>query len=243
MTKRIIPLLILSISLCHNMLAQDDDMPIINPTATYTNYEGESETSTNFSGNAPLTGVFMANATNTDGWNTYYEWRFTLENETEPYLIRYEQDTEYTFTEAGTHIIVLYATFTRGSETIEYTADFWGNEMEPLRVTISESLLIMPNAFSPNNDQKNDTYKVKEYQSLVEFHAAIYNRWGQKLYEWDDPAADGWDGTFHGRDVKQGVYFVVVEAKGADGRIYHIRRDVNLLRGYTDSTTTGPSNE
>lgn len=243
MTKRIFFLLILSISLCHNMLAQDDDTPMINPTATYTNYKGETETSTNYSDNAPLTGVFVANPTNTDGWNCYYEWRFTRENETEPYLIRYEEDTEYVFKEAGTHLIMLYATFTKGSKTIEYTDEYWGQEMSPLSVTISESKLIMPNAFSPNHDQRNDTYKVKEYQSLIEFHATIYNRWGQKLYEWDDPAAEGWDGTFHGKDVKQGVYFVEVVAKGADGRTYHVRSDVNLLRGYTESTKTSTGGE
>ena len=99
------------------------------------------------------------------------------------------------------------------------------------------SILVMPNTFTPNNDQINDVYKVKSYQNIVEFHAYIFNRWGQKLYEWTDPA-DGWDGTYHGKDVKDGVYFVLVKAKGADGRTYNIRRDVNLLRGYTERTTT-----
>ena len=94
----------------------------------------------------------------------------------------------------------------------------------------------MPNAFSPNGDDINDTYKVKEYQSLIEFHAYIFNRWGQKLYEWDNPAAEGWDGKYHGRDVKQGVYFCLVKAKGADGRKFTIRKDVNLLRGYTEKS-------
>ena len=91
----------------------------------------------------------------------------------------------------------------------------------------------MPNAFSPNEDGINDIYKAKNgYQSITEFHAYIFNRWGQKLYEWTDPAG-GWDGKFNGKPVEEGVYFVLVEAKGADGKKYHIRRDVNLLRGYT----------
>jgi len=77
----------------------------------------------------------------------------------------------------------------------------------------------------------------KEYQSLVEFHAYIFNRWGQKLFEWTDPSK-GWDGTHNGNPVKEGVYFVLVRAKGADGREYNIRKDVNLLRGYTEETST-----
>ena len=95
-----------------------------------------------------------------------------------------------------------------------------------------------------NGDDINDIYGAKEgYKSLVEFHATIYNRWGQKIYEWDDPAG-GWDGTFNGKEAKQGTYFVLVKAKGADGRVYNIRRDVNLLRGYREnessSTSTNP---
>lgn len=98
------------------------------------------------------------------------------------------------------------------------------------------STLIMPNAFSPNNDKINDVYMVKSYQNIVEFHAYIFNRWGQKLYEWTD-LEGGWDGTYRGNDVKQGTYFVLVKAKGADGQTYNIRKDVNLLRGYTEGTS------
>ena len=84
-----------------------------------------------------------------------------------------------------------------------------------------------------NGDGINDIYKPKEgYQNIKEFHAYIYNRWGQKLFEWSDPAT-GWDGTYNGKPVKEGVYFCLVKAKGADGKTYEIKRDVNLLRGYT----------
>ena len=98
------------------------------------------------------------------------------------------------------------------------------------------STLVMPNAFSPNNDRINDVYKVKSYQNIVEFHAYIFNRWGQKLYEWTN-IEEGWDGKYRGNDVKQGTYFVLVKAKGADGQTYNIRKDVNLLRGYTEGTS------
>ena len=97
--------------------------------------------------------------------------------------------------------------------------------------TGNESKLIMPNAFTPNGDGHNDVYKAKEYKNLAEFRAYIFNRWGQKLYEWRDPA-EGWDGTYQGRDVKDGVYYVLVKARGNDDVIYNIRKDVNLLRGH-----------
>lgn len=217
-----------------SLLGLADDVPTINPTAFYftPGHEDEGEESVDFSGSAPLVGRFTANPQHTEGWNTYYEWRITLEGESSPFLVRYEENTEYTFTTAGTFHIVLYATFSRGSERIEYTEEYW-SDFGPLRVSIHESKLEMPNAFSPNGDPYNQIYKAKTYQSIVEFHAYIFNRWGQKLYEWTDPAG-GWDGTFHGKPVKEGVYFVLVKAKGADGRVYNIRRDVNLLRGYRE---------
>lgn len=213
-----------------------DEIPTISPTATYVTDEGEEENS-NMSGNAPLVGRFQANPQNVGEYSANYEWRFTIDGESTPYLTRYEENTKYTFTKAGTHNIVVYATFINGNDTIAYTQEYW-DEIGPMRVTISESKLEMPNAFSPNGDGINDIYKAKDgYQSIIEFHAYIFNRWGQKLYEWDDPAG-GWDGKYNGKDVKQGVYFVLVKAKGADGRTFNIRRDVNLLRGYTEESGT-----
>lgn len=217
--------------------ANDEDYPLIDPKATYENDEGDEEVSTSISGSAPLLVHFTANPENVTGWTEHYEWRFSREQETEPFLIRYEEDTEYTFTKAGTSKVVLYAIFTKGSDVVEYSQEYW-DDLGPITVTVSESRLDMPNAFSPNGDGINDIYRAKEgWQSLVEFKATIFNRWGQRMYEWTDPA-DGWDGTFNGHDAAQGTYYVVVHAKGADGLKYNIKRDVNLLRGYNENRDT-----
>lgn len=230
---------LLLLVLCTTLQAYADEVPTIDPQATFTTDEGE-ETGTSYSGSAPLTAVFHANAENVGMYTPHYEWRFTKEGETQPYLVRYEEETEYTFTEAGSHRIVLYATFINGNDTVAYTKDYW-QDAQPITIQISESKLEMPNAFSPNGDGINDIYRAKNnYQSIVEFDAYIFNRWGQKIYEWHDPAG-GWDGKFNGKDVKQGVYFVLVKAKGADGRKYNIKKDVNLLRGYTESNGVNPT--
>ena len=97
------------------------------------------------------------------------------------------------------------------------------------------SKLSFPNAFSPNGDGKNDKFIAKECQNITEFHAYIFNRWGQKLFDWTD-TAEGWDGTYNGTPVKEGVYFLLCKAKGTDGQNFTIRKDVNLLRGYEEST-------
>lgn len=218
----------------------------VNPAAYYTNEKGfeTEETASISDGQAPLTVEFRANPSEMDGFEASYEWHFhhtslSQEDKTEKVLfIRYEENTSYTFTESGNYRVVLKTFVNDGSGVDEL-------DSVAISVVISESQLEMPNAFSPNGDGINDTYRAKpEYKNILSFHAIILNRWGQKLYEWNDPAGE-WDGKFHGKDVKQGVYFVMVEAKGADGKEYKIRKDVNLLRGFTENgnSTSGGSNE
>ena len=202
----------------------------VEPTATYVDDDQNMvETATDFVAQAPLDVTFRANPKDMGTHTPAYEWHFRKETEAQDMMVRYEEDTQYTFTESGTFRVTLKTRLTDTDEELDSVV---------IRVTISESKLEFPNAFSPNGDGINDVYRAKPgYRSIVQFHAYIFNRWGQKLYEWTDPAG-GWDGTYKGSDVKQGTYYVLVKAKGADGREYNIKRDVNLLRGYTEGTST-----
>ncbi len=207
--------------------------PTVDPTATYTTVDGEETDDASSGQNAPLVAHFAANPSDVGDYTARYEWKIYEPGEEDtPLVHRFEEEIDYTFVSSGSFYVQLYATFTLDGDTISYPEE---GEENPIQVTISESKLEMPNAFSPNGDGYNDVYKAKEgYQSIVSFKATIINRWGEKIYSWDDPAG-GWDGTWHGRTVKDGVYFVIVEARGADGRQYHIRRDVNVLTGYENS--------
>ena len=192
-----------------------------NPTAYYT-IDGEEMESTDMiaDAQAPLTVRFAANPTETEG-DVGYEWRFTREEK--PFMTRYEETTTYEFKQSGMTKVELYVTMA-GYDEAELTATF--------SISITNSMLEMPNAFSPNGDGVNDIYKAKEnHKSIIEFHAYIFNRWGQKIYDWTD-INGGWDGTWNGKDVKDGTYYVLVKAKGADGINYEIKKDVNVLRKY-----------
>ncbi len=208
--------------------------PTVNPTATYTTVDGEETEDASTGQNAPLVAHFAANPSDVGDYSARYEWKiYEPGNEDSPLVHRFEEEIDYTFTTSGSFYVQLYATFVLGTDTISYPEE---GEADPFVVSISESKLEMPNAFSPNGDGYNDVYKAKEgYQSIVSFKATIINRWGQKIYSWDDPAG-GWDGTWHGRTVKDGVYFVIVDAMGADGRHYKIRKDVNVLTGYANES-------
>ena len=216
------------------------------PTATfsYTDSEGNpvEEEAESYTGSAPMKAVFRANPQNADDFDARYEW-FIYEqgDETKPVVHRFEEDLEYTFTHSGSFYIELKATFTKDSNTVSYPEE--GEDGTRFTVSIAESHLEMPNAFSPNGDEFNPIYKAKDnHQSIVEFKATIFNRWGQKLYSWND-VNGGWDGKVNGRFVKNGVYFVNVVAKGADGRVYHIRKDVNVLTNFTEASSNSGGSE
>ncbi len=209
----------------------DDDLPSASPVMVIVANDS-TQTTDSYEGSAPVKATFKANATDFGGYSPIYEWRFfENENSETPFLVRYDENTEYTFNESGSFSVQLYISFVNGTDTVEYSQE------SPFTISISTSKLEIPNAFSPNGDGQNDVFKVKEgHQSIVSFHGYIFNRWGKKIYDWTD-INGGWDGTINGHDAKDGVYYVIIKARGADGRNYNLRRDVNLLRGYESSDT------
>ena len=108
---------------------------------------------------------------------------------------------------------------------------------ETYTVTVGESSLICPNAFSPQSTPGvNDEWRV-QYKSIVSFKCWIFNRWGVQLCELNDPS-QGWDGKYKGKYVGAGVYYYVIQARGADGKEYKLKGDINIIN-YKGTTTTG----
>lgn len=215
--------------------------PSVDPKASYITPEGEEITDASEGQSAPLIAHFTANPSNLGDYSVRYEWKIYREGEKNtPLVHRFDEDLDYTFYESGSFYVQLYATFVLGTDTIIFPEE--GSEA-PIAVTISESKLEFPNAFSPNGDGFNDVYKAKDgYQSIVEFKATIFNRWGQKIYSWSK-IDEGWDGRWNGHTVKDGVYFVVVHARGADGRKYNIRKDINVIKGFNNDSNNSGGNE
>lgn len=207
--------------------------PSAEPTMTVETEDGDVD-ETEYSGSAPITAHFKSNPQDLGEYSAYYEWRvYWSGEEDDAYLIRYDEDFDYTFTESGTSYISLEISFVNGTDTVEYELE------EPFTMTVTESVLNIPNAFSPNGDGQNDVFKAKDdYASIIEFKGYIFNRNGKKIFEWSD-VSQGWDGKSGGKDAPTGVYYCRIDAKGADGQTYHIRKAIHLFRGYhEDSTTT-----
>ncbi len=203
------------------------------PTMTIVTSDGTESEETAYEGSAPLKAYFKANPQDVGDYTPLYEWRIRRTADTAPFLIRYDENIDYEFTESGAFVIELNISFVQGADTLEYVMD------SPFTVNVSESQLEFPNAFTPNGDGINDIFKAKEgYKSIVSFEAAVFSRWGKKLYEWRD-LDGGWDGRSGGHDVPDGAYYLVVKARGADGRNYNIKKVINILRGYTEEGGTG----
>ena len=243
--KRILFLLFLIVPLC--LHAQ---LPAVDPVGTYfiTNADG-SEESGDVNGtvqNAPLRVVFAANPTAAPGYSNTPRYEWTVWADADPNTIllhRMDEKMEYTFTSSGSFSVQLKATFYGEDGTTTYNFPEEGEDKKIIHFSISESRLEFPNAFSPNGDGYNDILRAKStHKSIISFEAAVFNRWGNKLYSWTN-INDGWDGKQGGKTIKDGVYFLVVKAKGADGRDYKIRKTITVITGYNNGERTGQDNE
>lgn len=64
--------------------------------------------------------------------------------------------------------------------------------------------VVLPNAFSPNGDQVNDTFGPTTPCDII-FKMEIYNRWGQIIFS-TNSSLNQWDGTFNGQPLSIGNY-------------------------------------
>jgi len=104
-----------------------------------------------------------------------------------------------------------------------------GADTASIVFNIAVSKLEIPNFFSPGDPSGlYEVWKVT-HESLVTFKCTIFNRWGNKVYQFNNPD-EGWDGKYKGKYVSPGVYFYVIEATGADGIKYKKGGDINILR-------------
>jgi len=67
---------------------------------------------------------------------------------------------------------------------------------------------VMPTAFTPNNDGRNDQFKPVFYGAFSQYSLAVYNRWGERIF-FSYQLEEGWDGMHNGRPAALGVYYYI----------------------------------
>jgi len=80
-----------------------------------------------------------------------------------------------------------------------------GSASDNIIITSKDCTPYFPNAFTPNQDGKNDLFKILNAYDLQQYELVIYNRWGQKIFQTKNPATS-WDGTFNGKLQDGGVF-------------------------------------
>lgn len=96
---------------------------------------------------------------------------------------------------------------------------------------IPMTTFFMPNAFTPNGDEKNDVFKGKGFtQNILDFDMVIFNRWGEKVYE-TQKINEGWDGKLPGgSDAPSGSYTYKVKYRAVRNFEKELRGNLLLIR-------------
>jgi gliding motility-associated-like protein len=92
---------------------------------------------------------------------------------------------------------------------ITATGEFGCSATDTILVKVFKELKI-PNAFSPNGDGRNDTWRIP---GLEEYHNAIvqvFNRWGQVVFKSVGYSVP-WNGTMNGNKMPAGAYYYVIK--------------------------------
>ncbi|MDQ3046072.1 MAG: gliding motility-associated C-terminal domain-containing protein [Bacteroidota bacterium] len=164
------------------------------------------------SGSGPLT----VNFTNTSTGASDYIWSFgdstgsILTNPSNVYIGN------------GQYLVTLIAY--NGSLLCTDTATFIINVFD-------ETVVNIPNVFSPNGDNSNETFRlVNDNIGVKEVQGSIFNRWGKQVAEWSGDATKGWDGKINGNEAEEGTYFYILTVTGMDNVETIYKGNVQLIR-------------
>ncbi len=178
-------------------------------TNTFINADGSADP---IEGQGPLN----VNFSYTGSGATSYAWDFgdgvgfsTLANPT------------YTFVTPGVYTVIL----TVSSGSPDFCEDIY-----TVVITVRyPSVIEIPNIFTPNGDGYNDVFRVKS-EGLETEKMVIYNRWGKEVYSWNVVQGE-WNGVAKsGGQAADGEYYYIFDAKGYDGKEYHVNGTVTKLQ-------------
>ena len=99
-----------------------------------------------------------------------------------------------------------------------------------LDVFCNEDGIIVPTAFSPNEDGVNDTYFIMDKDGVVtDFKLEIFNRFGQKVFSTTDINIK-WTGTYRGEKLNPQVFDFYLELKCVDDKTLFKKGNITLIR-------------
>ncbi len=92
----------------------------------------------------------------------------------------------------------------------------------------SENQFFVPSAFTPNGDGLNDVFLAKANFEPKNFEIMIFGRNGDLVFR-SNNINNGWDGTFRGKTLPQGVYLYTIRHKNKDNKEEKLQGQILLI--------------
>lgn len=122
-------------------------------------------------------------------------------------------DNPIFFTEPGSYTVLT----TDGCYTLSESVELSASSGESIEV---------PNVFTPNNDNVNDTFAPVFFcDEVIDYNLEVYDRWGASVFQTNDTDVE-WDGA----DSVADVYAWVLRVVFLDGEEVERRGDLTLVR-------------
>jgi gliding motility-associated-like protein len=91
--------------------------------------------------------------------------------------------------------------------------------------------LYIPTAFSPNSSGPSANNTLCIYGNCItSLNYAVYDRWGEKVFETTEVDQQCWDGTFRGKELNSGIYAYKIRVTLTDGTYVEESGNLSLLR-------------
>ena len=95
-------------------------------------------------------------------------------------------------------------------------------------INVEQSRVQAPDFFTPDNDGRNDRFRLFYNGTVTDYTLIVYDRWGQKVFTSDDPM-EGWDGTKNGTPQTADTYLYLAKFR-QDGVELQREGQFTLLR-------------
>ncbi|MEM9887607.1 MAG: gliding motility-associated C-terminal domain-containing protein [Bacteroidota bacterium] len=113
-------------------------------------------------------------------------------------------------------------------------ANFSCSITQDIQVSQKNCPVYIPNVFSPNGDQINDTFYLQTHPDFRGrlLAISIYDRWGNQVLRAQnlDIQSFQWDATFKASPLVSGIYAYVIQIEYEDGSTEQLIGEVNLVR-------------
>lgn len=145
---------------------------------------------------------------NDESSNTPDQWTWDFGDHTSSAL----KNPSHTYLDTGVYKVTLRVSNQQGCFT---------ETSKSVRITGVPGYLFLPNSFIPGSETNELRLFSAKGSGIRSWKFSIFDKWGEKMWETslldEGRPVEGWDGTFKGQPMPQGVYYWKVEVQMING--------------------------